>query len=91
MTLVYLTLVAAIAAIQTTGQKPLKPTVVDVRIVVAPRTSLEEQCKAGKYAPVDVLVDDDLTVNEPYHCYGRGFSVMRKLTRKRQRLSKSAT
>ena len=69
MPLVYLAVVAALGAIQQPLQKP-KPTVVDVRIVVASRASLEEQCKAGKFAAYDILVDANPKVNEPYHCPG---------------------
>jgi hypothetical protein len=71
MPLVYLAVVAALAAIQQPGQKPTKPRIVDVRIVVASRASLEEQCKAGTFAAYDILVDANPRVNEPYHCPGR--------------------
>ena len=84
MTLLSLAVVASLVAMQTPSP-PAKPdpsqtarqadapkaTVFKVRVVVASLGSLEEQCKAGKFNGVDVLVDSDEKQNEPYHCAGR--------------------
>jgi hypothetical protein len=67
MSLVYLAVVAALAAIQTPAEKPTKK-VIEVRIVVAPLDSLKAQCAAGKFAAIDVLVDAAQGKDEPYHC-----------------------
>lgn len=84
MTLLALAVVASLVALQTCAPtaKPEqaqtarqsdapKATVFKVRVVVAPVGSLEEQCKAGKFNGVDILVDSDEKQNEPYHCAGR--------------------
>ena len=82
MTLLSLAVVASLVAMQTPAPPAGKPqpgtqpgapkaTVFKVRVAVAPLGSLEEQCKAGKFNSVDILVDSDETRNEPYHCAGR--------------------
>lgn len=84
MTLLSLAVVASLVAMQTptpaAKPQPSKPatqpdapkaTVFKVRVVVAPLGLLEEQCKAGKFNGVDILVDSVETKNEPYHCPGR--------------------
>jgi hypothetical protein len=84
MTLLSLAVVASLVAMQTpapaakpqpstpaTQTRAPKATVFKVRVVVAPLGSLEEQCKAGKFNGVDILVDSVETRNEPYHCPGR--------------------
>jgi hypothetical protein len=84
MTLLSLAVVAALVAMQpakpatkpqpskpatTTGAQ--KPTVFKVRVVVASVGLLKEQCEAGKFNGVDILVDSVETENEPYHCPGK--------------------
>jgi hypothetical protein len=75
MTLVYLGVVAAVAVaaamVVIQSQQPPKPVVTKVRVVVASLDSLQQQCKAGNVAPVDILVDANPERNEPYHCSGR--------------------
>ena len=43
-------------------------TVKKVRIVVAESAAHQEQCKSGKYQPVDILVDANPMNNVPSHC-----------------------
>ena len=45
-----------------------KPTIKEIRIVVAPLVSLQEQCKANKFANVDILIDADPTKMSRTHC-----------------------
>jgi hypothetical protein len=77
MTLAYLVLAVVLGASllgapKTTPQQKPQPEPVGpgkkVRIVVGSFASLDEQCKAGKFQAVDILVDEKPDQKEPYHC-----------------------
>jgi hypothetical protein len=67
-----LELFAAAALVVNQPAQPVKPTVWEVRIVVASVAALLEMCKAKKVNPIDILVDSVPTNNEPYHCVPGG-------------------
>ena len=53
----------------TSSQQPSTPgTVKKILIVVATADAHATNCKGGKYQPVDILVDADVTNDRPSHC-----------------------
>jgi hypothetical protein len=66
-----MSLTGAPRAVELTGQPSVPPkqsAVQKVRMVVATAGAHAEQCTAGKYQPVDILVDANPKNNDPSHC-----------------------